>query len=955
MSVHSSGGSRGRLLATALAAVLAGAGLSGPATARPSPSEPVGGTEPGAYVVVLREAPLATGPASRQTEQDRLDTTSETATTYTDRLLAQQNQVLEQVQADPTYHYTSVLNGFAVQLSGPEVAALRQRPDVLSVTRDEPRPLLTQAPTGVAGPSLPATDLSPELLGLRGAGGVWQRLGGADQAGRGIVVGVLDTGISWRNPSFSATGMPTKPAGFTGACDSGQDAAGWPASACTNKIISARYFVQGPRSGGVALAPYESVSPLDVAGHGSHVSSTAAGRQTTARTPEGTNRTIAGMAPMAHLATYKVCWEAADFREGGCYMQDSIAAIDRAVRDGVDVLNFSIGGDPYDYADPVDLAFKGAAAAGVFVAAAGGNFNRNGIPVAHTVPWMTTVAAAYHRTADGPVPSITPLSGRGPVDAPVSQQTILKPDLGAPGSNVLAAYADSFDNRPQWDRLTGTSMASPHVAGLAALQMQAHPAWSPMAVKSSLMTSTRRYVTTTSNNPHVGGTGFVDPPSMLDTPLVFDSRLADWNSFLSNPATGTRLNQPSVHVPQLSAASPTTVRRTVTNMSGQPRTFRATTDSPSTLPMRVDPKVLTIPTGGVAEVTIRVSNTGAPVTAWQRGSVTWTAPDVPPVRIPVLGRGQVFAPKVGRLGGSNRFDTAKIISAQFPGGADTVYLASGYSFADALAGSPAAARGQVPSTLSSSGRPAPVLLVGPDDMPRQTREALNSLKPTSIVALGGERAVPDSILRQLRSEGYAVDRVAGLDRYGTAAKIALLSGSDVPLVYVASGADPSYPDALAGASAAARDDAPVLLTKPDRVPDAVTAALEQLRPARIVVLGGDAAVNDTVFRQLGADQRLGGTNRWETAAAVAATFGANPGHAYVAYGLNWPDALAGSVLAGSQSAPVLITGTSSIPAPVATQLERLSPQRLTIFGGTTVVSTTVEDTLNRDYGRWITE
>lgn len=955
MSGHSSGGHRGRFVATALAAALVCAGLSGPASARPSPSAPVGGTEAGAYVVVLREEPLATGPASHRTKDGRLDTTSEAATTYTDRLLAQQDQVLEQVQADPTYHYTSVLNGFAVQLSGPEVATLRQRPDVLSVTRDEPRPLLTQAPTGVSGPSLPATDLSPELLGLRGAGGVWQRLGGPDQAGRGIVVGVLDTGISWRNPSFSATGMPTKPAGFVGACDSGQDAANWPARACTNKIISARYFVQGPRANGVTLADDESVSPLDVAGHGSHVSGTAAGRQTTARTPEGTDRSISGMAPMAHLATYKVCWEAANPWEGGCYVQDSIAAIDRAVRDGVDVLNFSIGGDPYGYEDPVDLAFKGAAAAGVFVAAAGGNFNTSGIPVAHTVPWMTTVAAAYHRTADGPVPSITAFSGRGPVDAPVSQQTILKPDLGAPGSEVLAAYADRLDASPQWKLLTGTSMASPHVAGLAALQMQAHPAWSPMAVKSSLMTSTRRYVTSSSNNPHVGGAGFVSPPSMLDTPLVFDSRLADWNSFLSNPATGSRLNQPSVHLPQLSASSPTTVRRTVTNVSGQARAFRASTDSPSTLPMRVNPKVLTIPAGGSAEVTIRMSNTGAAVTAWQKGSVTWASSGVPAVRIPVLGRGQVFAPKVGRLGGSNRFDTARIISAQFPGGADTVYLASGLSFADALAGSPAAARGQVPSTLSSSGRPAPVLLVGPDGIPSQTRAALNSLKPTSILALGGERAVPDSILRQLRGEGYAVDRVAGLDRYDTAAKVALMSGSDVPLVYVASGADASYPDALAGASAAARDDAPVLLTKPDRIPDSVTTALQQLRPGRIVVLGGEGAVNDTVFRQLGADQRLGGTNRWETAAAVAATFRADPGNAYVAYGLNWPDALAGSVLAGSQSAPVLITGTNDIPAPVAAQLERLSPQRLTIFGGTTVVSTTVAETLNRGYGRWVTE
>lgn len=953
MSGLSPRGASRHLLAAllSLALVCAGLPLSASALSGPQDSQ---GAQAGAYVVVLRDAPLATGPVTRPTGQGRLDTTSPTATAYTDRLLEQQGEVLAQVRAEPTYHYTTVLNGFAVPLTAAEVTALRQRPNVLSVTPDEPRRLLDVSATSQGLP-LPATDLSPQLLGLSGSGGVWQRLGGADRAGRGVVVGVLDTGISWRNPSFSATGMPAKPAGFTGACDSGPDAAGWPARACTAKIISGRYFVQGPRSRGVRLASYESVSPLDVAGHGSHVSGTAAGRQTAAKGFDGRTRNISGMAPMAHIATYKVCWEAENPQEGGCYIQDSIAAIDRAVRDGVDVLNFSISGDPSGYDDPVDLAFQGAAAAGVFVAAAGGNFNRQGISVAHTVPWMTTVAAAYHRTRDGAVPSITDFSGRGPVDAPAGQQTILKPDLGAPGYGVLAPYADTFDDKPQWEELDGTSMASPHVAGLAALQMQAHPAWSPMALKSSLMTSTRRYVTRGSNNPLVGGSGFVAPPSMLDTPLVFDSGLTDWNAFIAKPSTGTRLNQPSVQVPQLASSGPTTVIRTVTNVSAQARTFRAVADSPPSFPTRVEPTVLTIPAGGSAQVTIRMANTGAATTVWQHGSVTWTAAGVPAVRIPVLGRGQVYAPKVGRLGGANRFDTARLISTQFPGGADTVYLASGFSFADALAGSPAAARGQVPSTLSSDGRPAPVLLVALDGIPTATRTALDTLRPTSIVALGGERAVPEAILRGLRSQGYAVQRVAGDDRYGTAAKIALLSGSDVPLVYVASGADPSYPDALAGASAAARDDAPVLLTKPGSVPDSVSAALDQLRPARIVVLGGEAAVSKTVYDQLGAGQRLGGTNRWETAAKVAATFRVDPGDAYVASGLNWPDALAGSVLAGARRAPVLITATTSVPSPIAAQLERLSPQRVTILGGTTAVASAVADTLNRDYGRWIIE
>jgi putative cell wall-binding protein len=172
----------------------------------------------------------------------------------------------------------------------------------------------------------------------------------------------------------------------------------------------------------------------------------------------------------------------------------------------------------------------------------------------------------------------------------------------------------------------------------------------------------------------------------------------------------------------------------------------------------------------------------------------------------------------------------------------------------------------------------------------------------------------------------------------------MLHDPGVPVVYVASGAD--FPDALTGAAAAARDGGPVLLTRPDRVDPATAEALAHLQPERIVVLGGEAAVSASVFDEIGADQRLSGPTRFDTAAVVADTFTADPAHAYLAQARTWPDALAGSALAGAQGSPVLITEQASLPPTTRAALDRLSPQHLVLLGGPAAVSSAVEDTLN---------
>ena len=138
-------------------------------------------------------------------------------------------------------------------------------------------------------------------------------------------------------------------------------------------------------------------------GHGTHTLSTSGGNENSPATVGGSNFAISGIAPRARVAAYKVCYVDADASDtpgnGSCFTSDSVAAIDQAVADGVDVINFSISGSRTSFNDAVETAFKNAALAGVFVAASAGNSNvfpGNASTVAHISPWLTTVGNSTH-------------------------------------------------------------------------------------------------------------------------------------------------------------------------------------------------------------------------------------------------------------------------------------------------------------------------------------------------------------------------------------------------------------------------------------------------------------------------------------------------------------------------------------------------------------------------------
>lgn len=377
---------RSRIVALAGAgAVLAPLTFGLPSWASPE----VSAAQDGSYIVMLKSKSLAAYdggvkglPATSPKPGQKLSTTSAAAESYIDHLESEQARVLSTTGVDAeavTAEYTTVFNGFAAELTGRQVEALRKSPDVLYVWEDETRYADTVS--------------TPDYLGLRGPGGVWEeQFGGPDNAGSGIVVGVIDTGIWPENPSFAPLpGDPAPPATWKGTCDSGADTPEDNVT-CNSKVIGARYYANGTNTS------YDFVSPRDTNGHGSHTAGTAAGNDDVAMSVFGTDMGLgSGMAPGAQIAVYKALWQTADGRGSGS-TANLLSAVDDAVADGVDVINYSVSGSRQYVVDSIELAFLDAADAGVFVSASAGNEGDVDGPgsVAHNSPWVMTVAASTH-------------------------------------------------------------------------------------------------------------------------------------------------------------------------------------------------------------------------------------------------------------------------------------------------------------------------------------------------------------------------------------------------------------------------------------------------------------------------------------------------------------------------------------------------------------------------------
>jgi subtilisin family serine protease len=325
---------------------------------------------------------------------------------YVATMKQRQAAVAQEIGVNNVIHnYTHAYNGFSARLSPSQVKAMRSHPDVASVYEDELYQLQTAN--------------TPAFLGLTGPDG--QHTLGIK--GEDVVVGIIDSGIWPENPSFSDNpeipemSYGSAPEGWAGACNEGSigeftNAAGevvyndetmdQNVIECNGKLIGARYF------GGSFSSVYEIqfglgefASARDADGHGSHTASTSAGNEGVAAEIQGTSvGTVSGIAPRARVAAYKVCWNSSyvspeGVDERGCFFGDSMAAIDQAVVDGVDVLNYSIG-NSNDINTPVYVASLRAQAAGVFFSGSAGNSGPTPETVSNIAPWIATVAASTY-------------------------------------------------------------------------------------------------------------------------------------------------------------------------------------------------------------------------------------------------------------------------------------------------------------------------------------------------------------------------------------------------------------------------------------------------------------------------------------------------------------------------------------------------------------------------------
>ncbi|MFI1524417.1 S8 family serine peptidase [Kitasatospora cineracea] len=775
------------LLTTALAAL--SLPLATTATAAPAPT---GESATGTYLVTLADEPLATYDggvgdlsATKPAEGGKLDVESAAAKRYRTHLTDQQTRVAEEVGATVRQHFAVTTNTFSARLDARQLVRLAHTGSVVHIAPDR---------FHRAADDRSSTD----FLGLSGRNGLWKALGGTAEAGKGIVVGDIDTGIWPENPSFEAPALSSREPGnkdrhrpyrvgtttvmhkadggtFKGTCQTGDR---FTAAACNEKVISARYFGDAwfdavPESNRAGYA-----SPRDSQGHGTHTASTAAGNADVRAKADGEDLgTVSGVAPAAAIAVYKALWQSKDGTADGGLTSDLVAAIDQAVADGVDVINYSLGGTfESAYDDPAQVALRNAAAAGVFVATAAGNSGPKPSSLDNTAPWTTTVAAgtiASHtgtvtlgngasytgisttvhrqvgpaplargsavrvsdtvdvyadycmpnsldpaRTAgkivvcergvngrsdksaevrraggigvvlvnpgdestDGdlhsvpavhldhvdavPVrtyaatdgataalteggasdvyPQVAGFSSRGP--SLVGNGGLLKPDITAPGATILAAVSPEGNHGHDFDYYSGTSMATPHIAGLAALYLTEHPTWSPMSIKSAMMTTatpTRTADGKNSDDAFAQGAGEVDARAMLRPGLVYDSGQRDWLAYLegSGVHTGTGvkaidpsdLNYPSIAIGDLFGKQ--TVTRTVTATT--PGTYRARVDLPG-IKTTVSPSVLhfTHP-GQKLTFTVTLEVTTAPAGRADTGSLTWTSDRIT-VRSPIV-------------------------------------------------------------------------------------------------------------------------------------------------------------------------------------------------------------------------------------------------------------------------------------------------------------------------------
>ncbi|GAA2175217.1 hypothetical protein GCM10009846_24260 [Agrococcus versicolor] len=946
---------------------------------------------------------------------------------------------------------------------------------------------------------------------------MWAQAGGVEGAGEGVVVGVLDTGIAPENPLFAGeplgtdatTGEPYLDAEgqilfqkgdgetFTGTCETGPQ---FTADMCSTKIVGAQIFLDGFGADEIGGEGVEVASPRDLDGHGSHTASTAAGNFDVPVTTEGGQDigTMSGVAPEARIAVYKVCWSGNDpdpavTTDDSCAGSDLFQAIEAATADGVDVINFSIGGgSASSVLDPYDVAFLGAAAAGVFTSASAGNSGPNPTTLDHASPWYSTVANTtipnYEATialedgtlipgasvtvdmsadaepfsgplvyaGDNPAtgataadaalclpgslatvpegtvvlcdrgnnaraeksevvaaaggagmvlanvtpgsidlddhavptihvdaqyraqllavaqadpqetvtftagntsgietaaPIVAASSSRGPVN--VDGNDVIKPDIAAPGTGIIAAGPNAEGADPTFRFLSGTSMAAPHVAGLAAVYLGVNPLATPAEVKSALMTTATDTVNadgTVNQDWFAQGAGFVEATSFLDAGVYYANGTEDWYGYLRGigyelPETwvGSAIDPSDLNIPSIgigALAGSQTVTRTLTALEAG--SYTVSVDAPEGTTAVVSPTTLDFAAAGdERSYTVTFTTTTAPVGAFTTGSLTWTSTEhtarSPIAVFPVALDAPEWVEGTGTIGST----PITVLPGQ-TGAVDV--LPTGL--------------GKVEEILAGEGNEG-------DAVESETFEV-----PEDAAALyfelDGEDGVSDLDLAVLRVN--AAGQVLQTYTAATAATDETLliedptAGTYVAIVDVYSveggGATPYALDqvTIGGASDDGQFTAePSTVQGTVAVPTTFDVSWRGLDADSSYIGFVDYSTDPsqrtfvrvtTGVESVPAADRIEGANRYEV--AVNASQLSHPDGAevvYLASGEVFADGLSAGPAAVQEDAPLLLTQGATLTGATLDEIERLAPSEIVIVGGPASVSAAVETAL----------
>jgi hypothetical protein len=255
-----------------------------------------------------------------------------------------------------------------------------------------------------------------------------------------------------------------------------------------------------------------------------------------------------------------------------------------------------------------------------------------------------------------PAPFIASFSSRGPSQASSDQ---LKPDITAPGQDILAAVAPPGNHGLNFNLYSGTSMSAPHIAGIAALLSQAHPDWSPAMIKSAMMTSAYDLLGSGSDQ-FAQGAGHVRPNLAVNPGLVYDNGWNDWLGFLCGTGQLTVSYCPSIRIDpsDLNLASIAigdlagiqTVTRKVTNVGSQAETYTASITGVAGITVNVQPASFTINPGKTKSYTVTFTQATAALNGYTKGYLTWTGDLGHVVRSPVVVRPVALAAPAGVSG-----------------------------------------------------------------------------------------------------------------------------------------------------------------------------------------------------------------------------------------------------------------------------------------------------------------